>query len=65
MLKHLISQGNFAVWPLISLVLFVAVFTAILVWVSRRAKAQDDAMADLVFDDVSKVKGVSSWPKSE
>lgn len=52
MLKNLISQGDFALWPQISLVLFLAVFSAILVWTFRiGSKRHYEAMGNLVLED--------------
>ncbi len=52
MLKNIISQGNFAIWPQISLVLFLLCFTGVLIWVYRRnAGKHYDDMANIVFDE--------------
>lgn len=54
MLKELISQGNFALWPQISLVLFFATFAAILLWTRRRGMdSHYRYMAGLTLDDAT------------
>lgn len=55
MLKELISQGNFAIWPQISLVLFFATFTAVLLWTRRRgADTHYRYMAGLTLEDAGR-----------
>lgn len=57
MLKEIISQGNFAIWPSISLLMFFITFSAILLWVRR--KGNDDHfqyMADLTLDSATTAK---------
>jgi len=58
MLKNLISQGDFVLWPQLSLVVFLATFIAILAWVCR-PKATDHyaSMAALALDDPTDTKG--------
>ncbi len=52
MLKHVISQGDFAFWPQLSLVIFCVTFIAILAVTLRRgAKPHFEYMADLVLQD--------------
>jgi len=52
MLKNVISQGNFAIWPSISLVIFTLTFLGILLWIYRKnaAKHYHD-MANMILDD--------------
>ena len=52
MLKNVISQGDFALWPSISTVLFLATFLAILVWVYRpHGRRHYEDMANLAVED--------------
>ena len=52
MLKQVISQGGFAFWPQLSLVIFTLTFLAILVWVSRKKASQHyQDMANLAIED--------------
>ena len=52
MLKTIISQGDFAIWPEISLIIFCLTFLAILIWVNRKNSGKHYRyMADLVCDE--------------
>ena len=52
MLKHLISQGDWAVWPQISTVIFAVTFAGILLYVTRgKSRQHYDYMAGLVLDE--------------
>lgn len=57
MLKTLISQGNWAIWPQISLVIFTLTFVGILLYATRR-KAADHYryMANLTMDETGEAK---------
>ncbi len=55
MLKNVISQGNFAIWPSISVVIFTLTFIGILIWISRKKAGKHyDYMANMLLDDDSK-----------
>lgn len=52
MLKNVISQGEFHIWPQISLVLFVLTFVCIMAWIFRRgSKEHYHTMANMISDD--------------
>ena len=52
MLKNVISQGDFHLWPQISLVLFVLTFSLIMAWIFRRgSKEHYHTMANMISDD--------------
>lgn len=54
MLKHLISQGNFAIWPQISMVIFAVTFIGILLYVTKgKDRKHYDYMADLALREDS------------
>lgn len=56
MLKNVISQGNFAIWPQISLVIFLLTFVAILCWVlAGKRKNHYDYMASLTLEEETPV----------
>jgi cbb3-type cytochrome oxidase subunit 3 len=51
MLKDVLNSGDLAMWPQISLVLFLACFIGILLWVYRRGThAHYSHMANLTLD---------------
>ena len=52
MLKNIISTGQFDIWPSLSLLLFLGVFVAIVVWVFRKnSDAHYRHMAELTLQD--------------
>lgn len=54
MLKELISQGNFAIWPQISLMMFFLTFAGVLIWVWRKGSDNHYRyMAGMILDDVN------------
>lgn len=58
MLKNVISQGDFAIWPILSTLVFFGTFLAILVWVYRpKGRKHYDHMAQLAMDDHSQKEG--------
>ena len=55
MLKNVISQGNWELFPTIALVIFAITFVAILYATTRPKKADHyRAMANLALDDTSR-----------
>ena len=51
-MKNVISQGDFAFWPQLSLIIFLVTFIAIIAWAYRRkARHHYDTMAKLVMED--------------
>ncbi len=55
MLKNLISQGNFAIWPEIATVIFAVTFLGILVWVFRKkTSGHYRYMANMILDEQDK-----------
>ena len=52
MLKNVISQGDFAVWPQAAAVIFTLTFLAILAWTYRKgARGHYASMAEMALDD--------------
>lgn len=60
MLKNIISQGNYALWSQIALVLFFLTFLCILLWAfSQKTRSHFQYMAQLTEDQTSSQEGES------
>ena len=60
MFKHYFQQvENVAVWPIVSLIIFVTFFIGLLIWVLRVDKKYIQDMSNLPMDEEAKQKRTS------
>lgn len=57
-MKYLMGFLELQIWPQVSLVMFLVMFTTLVLYaMRRRAKSHYEYMADLVLDDGGQAKG--------
>ena len=55
MLKNVISQGDFSVWPIAATLIFAVTFVGILIWTWRKgSKNHYQYMSNLTMDEGNK-----------
>ena len=55
MLKNVISQGDFAIWPILATLIFAVTFLGILIWTWRKGtKKHYQYMSNLALEEGNK-----------